>query len=491
MSYIKFKEFLSEQGSEDIKITGAPVSGVGKPETIGIVDPAQYNSIKNRVKGITIVPLVKDILSQGGKWSGITGFETLVVDPIANAFAASGLPASVLEELKLKKNELNGFENTVKKGGVFSMVDVITNDVTKHLKVKPSGVKEKLHTIYNDAFNIIGSIATVGVGKGEIATSFFTNTIKGKVGDLESPDATQIELKGTGGRLGKASYSATQTAKELANFAERNNITALGGGRGSAGVVAKLKEHFIAMQQKYPELFKDGNYGVALRNNLNKAINDISNISLDSLGFKVKSTIEKNILNAFIQNGYVSPERAQLLKDKIIDFFKVNNSVLVDAQKKLANASGKVLSLDELRSTSFTTAVQDFFLTDLGLTPEQAAEAFLLTRSVNVDLSEYNEQIISFFKKNYTKLMHCDVVTLKAAVFAMHGLCYYIGTGKHINYLLIVNSGSNEKKAVSISFNEAELFTSLSQQYLNNAPNGLFLVINSDPQQGASGVSIK
>jgi hypothetical protein len=470
---------LVEQEEGEFKVTGEPIDEPSKKETIGVVSQNQYDQIKNRVRGIAVKPDIEEILNLSGGWSEITDYQATVVERFASNFMQNQIPATVLDSLKKNKPELNKFENAVKSSHhISNLVDLIVDDVYTHTNQQDqtSDLKQKLKSVVNDTFLITGKINMVGVGEGEIALTFFTNAKKGTKGDVQLSNNQLVEVKGKGGRLGKAPYSATNTASALANFLEKQQIKP-----NVSKIVFAIKPQIQAARDKikglegiapeYLQIINSFLVNLNTPEELNKVYqsSNFNTLRPQEAAQQYIQTADPQILNRF-------KDQHTLIRTKV-------NSVL----QSFTTQADNILDPEELKRSSFTMAVQRFFLNNIGLTPEQAAEAFLETRSFNnVNLEQYKNEIIDYFKTNYSKMIDGNVGALKAGIFAMQALCYHLED--RVDYLLVTNIASNTKSSAVISFNASNLFTSLINQYFLLQSKGLDLSFKAD-ERGGSGIS--
>jgi hypothetical protein len=470
---------LVEQEQGEFKVTGEPVDEPSKKETIGIVSQNQYNQIKNRVQGIAVKPDIEEILNLSGGWSEITDYQATVVERFATNFMQNQIPATVLDNIKKNKSQLNKFENAIKgTHHISNLVDLIVDDVYTHVNQQDqtSDLKQKLKNVINDTFLITGKINMVGVGEGEVALTFFTNAKKGAKGDVQLTNNQLVEVKGKGGRLGKAPYSATNTASALANFLEKQQIKP-----NVSKIVFTIKPQIQAARDKIkslegvsPEYLQIVNSFLVNLNNpeeLNKIYqsSNFNTLRPQEAAQQYTQTANPQTLNRF-------KDQHTLIKTKV-------NSVL----QSFTTQADNILDPQDLQKSSFTIAIQRFFLNNIGLTPEQAAEAFLETRSFNnIDLEPYKSEIVNYFKANYSKMIDGNVGALKAGIFAMQALCYHLED--KVNYLLVTNITSETKSSAVINFNASNLFTSLINQYFLLQGKGLDISFKAD-ERGGSGIS--
>jgi len=385
----------------------------------------------------------------------------------------------------------------------FNLIDTIVGDIKTKTEVEAT--PESLSLIFRRLFQEQGTIAGTAVGKGELAISLFTNCSKGKTGDLLLPSGKTIEIKGAGGRLGPAEYSQANTGRDLVQFlTNRKQKNQINLNRALVLEKIKLKQFAVELENEpqYKSLFTD-----KFKETLNTIADNFGTPKLMSLiekaGFSTKYSIKDDdtVWKLFTKLGYLQskPKEIGAAPMEKAFVFKMQNAVryfLFDSTKgilkkgRLEKIASKGISIETLRGKTFTTAVQDFFLDDLGLTPDEAAEAFLSTKSYDKDVSSYLPEIKIFFRQHYSKMIEGDAKYLQAAVFAFQLALYAQAgeAGQHFDYFMIMNNDSMNALALDVA--KKELFTYLANVFLNNSDK-IKLSIRADGRQGASAVILK
>ncbi len=479
---------------------GEEVPSISGLKSLGTVEkPQEEEKIKHTIASLSVFPaLEKAMSSEVSGWGAIKGVD---IDRVSKDFIASGVSGSDLEKITNNRDKLTAFEETVKSPEVFNMVNVIAGDIKS--KIQIDATPEGLGKIFKAVFNEEGTIAGTAVGKGELALSLFTNCSKGKTGDLSTPSGKTIEVKGAGGRLGPAEYSQANAARDLVQFMKARNQ------KGSSSMNRDLVRLKTSVRKFALELESDEMYSSVFNNKLKEVLNyvadqiDNPNIFqiLEKNGFSQKYSTrdEDGAWNSFKTSGYLLPKQieaapmektyANNVQSRIRGFL-LNSKDGILKKGRLDKITGKSVDIESLTGQTFTIAIQNFFLNDLGLTADEAAEAFLSIKSYNKDVTNYLPEIKHYFQQHYSKMVQGDSLYLKAAVFGFQLAMYAQAgeKGQHFDYFMIMNNSS--MNALSLSVAQQNLFTYLSTAFLNNSDK-IDLSIRADGRQGASSVTLK
>lgn len=496
-----YKTVLTERTAFYAKDIGAEeeIPNIQGLENLGAVEQPQ--KIKHTIASLSVLPaLEKAVSKEVSGWGAIKGVD---LDRVAKDFIVSGVSGSDLEKITNHKSELTAFQEAVEKSEIFNLVEVIVSDLKTKAGVEADS--ESLALIFKRLFDEEGTISGTAVGKGEFAISLFTNCVKGKTGDLLLPSGKTIEVKGIGGRLGPAEYSQANTGKDLVQFlAKREQKNQSGLNRALVLEKIKFKKFAVELetQPQYKALFTD-----KFKETLHSIADNFGNPKLVTLiekaGLSTRFSIKNEdvVWKLFTKLGYIQQkskeiEAAPMEKAYVVKVQDTVRRFLLDSKDgilrkgRLEKIASKTVSIEALQSQTFTTAVQDFFLNDLGLTPDEAAEAFLSTKSYNKDVTAYLPEIRLFFRQYYSKMIEGDSRYLQAAVFAFQLALYaHAGEeGQHFDYFMIMNNAT--MNALSLDVARKNLFTYLSSVFLNNI-DSIKLSIRADGRQGASAVSLK
>lgn len=473
---------------------GEEVPNIQGLENLGAVE--EPLKIKHTIASQSVLPALEKAMSKEvSGWGAIKGVDT---DRLAKDFIVAKVSGSDLEKITAHKKDLTSFEEAVKKPEPFSLVNVITSDIKTKTDVEAT--PESIGMIFKRLFEEEGTISGTAVGKGELAISLFTNCSKGKTGDLLLPSGKTIEVKGKGGRLGPAEHSQSNTARDLAQFLKTKKS------KQKLNVeMVRLKTSLrkfaneLENEELYSQIFNE-----SLKQTLNQIADNIDNPKIlefvQQKGFKeiyrggVASS--EKAYNDFNKAGYIKPKdvpAAPIEKDFVKAIQSKIRKFLTDKvffKGNVERIASKAVEPQSLEQQTFTVAVQNFFLNNLGLTPDEAAEAFLYTKSYNKDVTRYLPEIKEYFAKHYSSMTEGNSTYLKAAVFAFQLTLYaHAGeAGQHFDYFMIMNNTS--MNALSLDVNRENLFTYLTTVYLNNTDK-IEMSIRADGRQGASAVTLK
>ncbi len=471
--------------------TPPPIKGL---ENLGAVDEPER--IKRTITSLSVLPVLKRAMKDSG-WGVIKGVDE---DKVARDFVVAGVSGPDLEQIVNNKDVLTQFVATATlTPTIFNMADVIAADIKTKLP-EVAADADSLKRIFKHLYFEEGTIAGTAVGKGEVAICVFTNCVKGTTGDLATPEGKTIEVKGRGGRLGPAIYSNLQTAKQLVNFYQ----TRKQGGTSNLNrkltieriKIRKFSTEELETTDLYDKLFTD-----KLKHSLNELADNIENpTKFYALANKIAQTKMRDAdsaYNDFNQKGFLHKlpsgvQPSSIEKNKVLEIY---NKVLiflkiVTAKGKIENLLTKNVNISDLKNQTFTVAVQNFFLNDLGLTDDEAAEAFLELKSFDQDVSEYLPEIKTFFRNHYSKMKEGNNLYLKAAIFAFQLSMYahHASDGVHFHYFMVMNPSNMDAICFNVQKKGGDLFKYLAQAYLDNSDK-IEIDIKADGRQGGSSIS--
>ncbi len=477
---------------------GEDVPTIQGLENLGAVEEPQ--KIKHTIASMSVLPALEKAMSkETSGWGAIKGVD---VDRVAKDFIVAGVSGTDLEKITAHKKDLTDFQEAVQKPEVFSLTNVIVSDIKSKTDAEASS--EALGLIFKRLFDEEGTIAGTAVGKGELAISLFTNCSKGKTGDLLLPSGKTIEVKGRGGRLGPAEYSQGNTARDLVQFLKQRKQ------QSNTTLNRELVRLKTSIRKFANDVEADQMYSKVFNEKLKQTINRIADYIekpeiatfVQQTGFKELyrggSAASDKAYEDFSKLGYIVPKDQEIpVAPMEKDYVKVTQSKIrkfltdkIFEKGKIEKIIGKTTGIESLEKQTFTTAVQDFFLNDLGLTPDEAAEAFLSTKSYNKDVSKYLPEIKAFFQQHYSKMVEGDAKYLQAAIFAFQLALYAQAgeEGQHFDYFMIMNNSS--MNALSLDVARENLFTYLANVFLSNSDK-IEMSIRADGRQGASAVTLK
>lgn len=268
------------------------------------------NNIDNNTEG-----LIKALLEQSG-FPSDGDILTLTVE----AFNKQNIDSKGLEEvIKQKKgNELGNFEGKLNTEGVFNIKEEVLNPVVKKFTETPEQLIDNL-------FKITPPQKTVGVGPGEVCIALFTNCKKGSTGDLICGDK-KIEIKASGGRVGKSGYSL----------------------RFPVHAKTVLKNGTSIVQSKYINTIKGAAQNIE-KNKYYKVNNDLVSY-IENIKVSINNkNIDREKIEELIQQG------------EKIEELTPHRAIRVELKKIITALNSSMKSLSTGKSPAWSQTVQDFF----------------------------------------------------------------------------------------------------------------------------------
>lgn len=440
---------------------------------------------------------IDEILEEGG-WKnsdnkkGVnTSYNSKILIPVVNAIEdTSDVKNFSLKLIKDNKEKLTKFssdlQSSASSGEIFSLYDSFS---TKLVNDAFSNVNETIKAIYD----VEGAVSGVGVGKGEICFTFFSNAIqslknKGQKGDVFVPGFGTIEVKGEKGRAGATGKpaEAIQFIKKLLSKTNNNVHTA----------------HEV--REKFQELVKSRNdilNYVQPKNNIEKRSKTqdefifYSNM-LDNLYDLIKnlhnSVVSEKEFNyddfevsfnnlLFGKQDEIEHEQIPSLSDKFVKTTigqvndKKNN--FISSIQSFLRAKKNKLKIDKNDTTN--NVLPAFFLHNWELDKKHIVDAFL-------QLSSESETVLE--RKSYKQGLY-EILTpelleemqryknknILEAVMASLQICQYHAHEK-FDYLLFCN---NKLDALVFTFDgegKKEIFVNSFNKILNYVNKGILNV---------------
>jgi hypothetical protein len=236
--------------------------GEEKPQILGYVDDETAHKLQRQVLASSegVVKIINGILEQA-RWAtgNIKEYKQKILGPILNI---------VYENTDINKKELKTFYTKKKQKTAFmsAMMEAIKNEDTFNIK---DVLVEETRNVFSDPgktitelFLVNPSISNVGVGKGEICITMFSNAVQslkgnGQKGDIFIAGFGDVELKGSGGRAG-TSPGAHEAAKILQKILTSKNKGLLKLDHAIEKLNLKLTNEFnkLTNELKTPKLFR-------------------------------------------------------------------------------------------------------------------------------------------------------------------------------------------------------------------------------------------
>jgi hypothetical protein len=475
-------EHVAIYGSkEDVDPKNIPDRSAQGLETLGVVSQEVAKRVKNSITASTVTPALESLMQKAdeeGRGWHMPPVEGVSLQNVSEIFSQNNISAEAITYINEHKSSLTACEKAITTDSVnsFNLKQVTVQDL---LSNKVPATAESLNSVYDTLFKMKAKVGLAAVGNGEIVTTLLTNAKKGRVGDLVFED-TKVEVKGIGGRLGKATFSVENTMKELANFLQKVQTNPVTGSKEALQNRAYLIKNYNKLKAN-EELIRS--IKPEFMTMLAGIINNIQTPA------KIEEVIKNSGFNLNASYNTVKQQyfTAPVANDNDIKLLHgyIRENVL--KQKEPSNVN--VFTPEELSRQTFTVGVQRFFLNDLQLTAEQAAQAFLFTKSRNINTDAYYPAILQYFKDNYESMKNGDQRSLEAILFGYLLTIYAKGDGseQNFNYFLMINDLTSESCSVNVNGDVGSLVSKLAQAYKSNSK--LSLDIKADDTHGASGVT--
>ena len=479
-------------GSEEN--TQAPQDPSGMPlKLIGVTD--QPIRITSTINAISIEPSLEKLMKladQAEKGWHQPPIKGVSLHSVAQLFLQNKIPSHAVDFIALNKNKLTACQQNIMTNDVqtFNLRDITVNDLfqVQGDSGKIPADKTDINNLYNELFKLTAAVGKASTGAGEIATTLLTNAKKGITGDLVF-GKNKVEIKGLDGRLGKASFSAEGTSPALAKFLKDVNSTQTGFKRTyqiRSTIFEKI--NLIEDNDKLKEIVSL-DYLNTLKA-LAKNINDINQIKqiVNKSQIGANDITFKDIANRYLKHNGVA------ISDDIKNEFKKIHDTVKDAIKNLLKFDFKSpentpFTPEFFEKNTYTITVPRFFLTDLGLTSEQAARAFLKTKSTGeINEEEYFPAIYKYFTEHYEEMKHGSRRKLEAILFA-YLLTIYSTQHGGFQYFTMINDNTQEAISFNTTGDVNTLMERFSTAWLSN--KNLKMDIKADNTFGACSVAYK
>jgi len=433
-------------------------------ENLGIVE--KPDKIKHIIGSQSVKPALNELMQAAGKWQSLDGYEASYLDPIAAAFVACGVTSNMVTKIIKKKKDLNSVERQIANQTIFNTSNEVVKDLEAYIASSESSENSSVDfgRLYQHIFNQKGKIADVGVGYGEIALTLFTNCIKGKVGDLDTPSIGAVEIKTDMGRIAKKSQVNLKFSSDLANFLQTNEAK-----QSTSSEISKIKYSISLNIDDIKETTEFKNtFTEQFVKLLDQLVNSIGTNEFHKLYSKSifaskipnqGKTKENVVYQLYKDLGYVvsenetTPPPSNITLNYIYNEHKKIKSIFAKEDnlkigKYETVVSNNNVAKDVSKMTSYN-ALQHLFQTDYNFTPEQLTNGLMLIvgEGEREKAKEFAPFFLEFFNpsgkyaKHVRALRSGNLKVLQGLVFALQASLY--GKG-HFNYLFVVNKTSYE-----------------------------------------------
>jgi len=482
-----YKQVVTERVAFYAKDVGSSENSPDIPglENLGVVDNSV--KIKQAITAHSLSKPLEELLkltdSEGQGWDKVA--KGITYDDIANIFVECGVSTNAVSKIVDEKENLKGLETAITSQAPFIMENVVVGDlVNKKVPAETAQLKQ----LFAKLFKLTASVKLASVGWGEIAATLLTNAKKGATGDLVFGDMG-VELKASGGRLGKAGYAAAKTGEDLATFLKNANTKYEGETQASVTLKSQIREALNKIKKDKelskkisPEYFTLINQVLSFRDykKLKAFLEKENNLLTLSARQYLNLNLHDDEPNFPGKPLGVTPDAY-----KAFETSHINIRTKIKQLLKLAEETQgeNVLDPAYLQKQGYNNALKLFFMHDIGLTAEQAAYAFTTcAKTIALDNNEllktYGPAIQEYFKTNYESLKSGNLRALHAIIFA-YSLALYVkgsGEGQHFSYFLMVDNETTNSIAINVSVSAGEIIKNASDLFLRTPKMTLSVV---------------
>ncbi len=458
------------------------------PRIIGTIDDAYSKILQRKIinKGGDTVKVIDKILKIAGWDRGHSDRDYIakVLGPVNTIIEeTSDVNENALIDFARNKEDSTDFIdeliNAASNATSFNVIDALMG-VGEKIFANPGKTLEELSTVEL-------SISGVGVGRGEILITMFTNSKKGKVGDLHFPDFGEVELKGNAGRVGKTGnpFNATKTLPAMLK-ARGHDVTTGKQILKNVELISRNRRDTIKyMQEKIATLSKKEitqKYVPILQEYIQRIEEIDANAELDIASI---TQLQIEMVSEIKRSGI--PGSTTKLETVVINFFEslknYNNSI-----------KNRIPQKDD--NMSWGDIVQNFFLNDWGLSKKEIIDGFMELKNESVLSSSEITGIEDGLDEILTPAILNDLIVghnnklLRAIVGALQTTMYHLAekfealllvNNKTFNALPLVFEGSATEKFITTFNNMYELVNAGDLTLtlgLDNRSKGINLTFN-------------
>ena len=370
---------------EDVQIL-FKADGDEKSRIVGYVNDKMADQLERTIanKSGGVFKIVDDILCDCGwkencEGTGSKEYVRKILGPVMTAIEdTSDVNNLALKQFHTNKKSqtafLNDLINAAEQEQTFSALQPL-------MEASDEAFSNSEDTVFEIA-DVNPSIANVGVGKGEIAITMFSNGRKGKVGDLYFPGFGEVEVKGVGGRPGKTgnAFGAVKALPKLLKDKKGENINTAEQVRAKHALLGKARNKLktylvqsvmpVVNDRQVEEINRFIDNIEQLEQNLDKTP-DTSNLS----------QLKRNFQND-INRGYIPAGKIKSVDSRLEMFFNTLSNYIDSKNNKIAGS----------KKQSSTEVFSNFFLHDWGLDKKDIIQGFLeISSEANYDEKAFRE----------------------------------------------------------------------------------------------------
>ena len=496
----------------------------GEPEDVDpsltklgtIENEKESKTVQNRIRSYSILHTTEELLTSAGWAKDNSVLNATELGQLAFDYQ---IDSNDLLNIVKNKKQLTEFEKAITTLSTkFNFVDKLYEGIKDY--ISPTEGNDKRFKNFLDKLTTIqGTIDGTNVGPGEFAASLFTNSFKplpskeDKKQEEEKGDLLfgniKVEVKqsstGDKNKLSGAKLGYAHHAVRYIQSAMQHTIKQSGAVPRSklAQIRSAFDDKIIEKVKNYDDFGNDFFTDKAISNlktfdkfilNMDlesyvKQAQDVFNIQLPGKTLSAKyytQTVENYIKKGFVvsdttQANTRDANNQKNMVERVMQVLKFGYSKLREL------ASGPQVTQKDWQSFSPTVAINEFFLSDLGLTSQQLAEVLYEIRPFNASTEGLKQNIQKALDSGYAnRLKRGDEKALRGLVFAIH-LSEYAHHEK-FQFLLLINRTS--KQALSIATPES-CFDRLLSLYENVGETEFYFRIDLGGRQGAHTISIR
>tara|TARA_R100000951_G_scaffold83290_1_gene71070 strand:- start:24547 stop:25968 length:1422 start_codon:yes stop_codon:yes gene_type:complete len=453
-------------------------------ELIGSLGKDDYSFISRLIKSKSkggSNDIIDDILRAAGWDKGITEaeYKRSVFGPVTSIIhECSDVYHHRLKQILDHKNRHTAFNDALQSGRHISISDMLMPIVSTSFS-HPEAVIRNLYE-----YSV--TLARIGVGKGEILISMFTNAKKGKTGDLFLAEIGEIEIKGTKGRPGRGRNVLNSLKHIPSEMAEWNLNVKTG----------------ILVRTCYTAAYKTEGEIINYLNDMVHKAAYYPGCQLLSGFIQIKSGIEivSEYLHASNLNKQI--EKVREVEKRIIDiseslpavkFFgkaqkgRIDN--LIRSYFSSVGSAALARDIENDHEMSFNSLVKNAFLVDWGLDVEVIIELLIFVVNEDLDedtLNEFRKGLTDILTPERLEAMHRgDYKTIKALIASIHTVAYQIVTG----FTTVIWMNDKDLCGYPMIFNKMSTSSHLRAKFVQFMTKGFNIDPNIDAQS-ATGVQI-
>jgi hypothetical protein len=379
------------------------------------LDRAQ--KVKVGRESLTVYDMVDRVLDIDGWKQSNKNYKDQIYEPVKRAIHSVDINRDKFGGiLKLQKDKNNPFRTKLlsNPGIVMNFIDDLISPTAMEMFATPQDAVNVLNTVWNLDTKISG----ISVGKGEICISLFSDAVKGAKGDLQLPGVGEVELKGTGARVGGDGYAHINSVPALDKILTSRKV------KINDYQLNQVKTYAIESVKKLAGV----NASTERKNWVTKLSKVVNNIVQDT---DLKS-IEKDVMGA-VKMGIVPSEKSV-------------KPILTALENYAKRAEGRVGGV-------FRGAVNTFFRTEWNLADDEILAGLLECRSTkDADINSLRGSLYQLIQQ--VNIMDDDGPTsnLARCLAAIHLSCYQ----RKEKFPYIVLSNDKNKNMIAIDFAEGE-----------------------------------